>query len=236
LDTILCERRTYDEKPFTHAHSYGQLIIPIHGALSISVDQQTVEKQQNVVLVPPDTAHSFYAKDFNQFFVFDAPDFYFPNGVVGYLRFYSLDRRWQAIRSLLAEEVGSGPTSSQRLTDLFRYISGLLEQDQGSSSLNYIRNNFDKSITIDQLAAIEHFNPTYFSEWFKRKYGVSPIAYIRHLRFDKAKELIMSTDYTIMQIAQQVGYENQSTLTKLFQKEIGVTPREYREKTRKWVK
>ncbi|SMC96123.1 helix-turn-helix domain-containing protein [Sporomusa malonica] len=233
---ILCERRTYEDKPIAHAHSYGQLIIPIHGTLSISVDQRTVEKQQNIVFVPPETAHSFYAHAYNQFFVFDAPVFYFPSGLGGGLRFYSLDGRWQAIRCLLSEEVGNKPTSGYRLTDLFRYISGLLAQDQYSSSIDYIRHNFDKAITIDQLAAMEHFNPTYYAEWFKRKYGDSPISYIRHLRFDKAKELLASTDYTIMQIAQQVGYENQSTLTKLFQQEMGITPRAYREKSRKRVK
>jgi AraC-like DNA-binding protein len=235
LDTILCERRTYTDKPFTHAHSYGQLVIPIYGALSISVDRLTVERQENIVFVPPDTAHSFYAHTANQFFVFDAPVFYFPNRLGGDLRFYSLDGRWQAIRSLLFEEVDNGPASSHRLTDLFRYIAGLLEQDQ-ASSLQYIKHNFEQSITINQLAAIEHFNPTYYAEWFKQKYGTTPIAYIRHLRFDKAKELLATSDYTVMQIAQQVGYENQSTLTRLFQQQMGITPREYRENTRKWVK
>lgn len=236
MDTILCERRTYDDKPFTHSHAFGQLVIPIQGELSISVDQITVEPQQHIVFVPPETAHSFYARDLNQFFVFDAPVFYFPSGLGEGLRFYSLDGRWQAIRCLLSEEVGNGPAANQRLADLFRYISGLLKQEQVSASLTYIRHNFDKAITIDQLAAIEHFNPTYYVEWFKRKYGASPIAYIRRLRFDKAKELLISTDYTMMQITQQLGYENQATLTRLFQKELGITPREYREKTRKPVK
>jgi AraC-like DNA-binding protein len=40
------------------------------------------------------------------------------------------------------------------------------------------------------------------------------------LRLGKAQELLQNTDYTIMQIAYQIGYENQSTLTRLFQQEI----------------
>jgi AraC-like DNA-binding protein len=236
METILCERRTYANKPYTHAHDYGQLVIPIHGALSISVGPMTADKQQHVVYVPPATAHSFYARAANQFFVFDAPVCYLPQGLQANGSFYALDGRWQAIRHLLAEEVGDGPASSQRLADLFRYISGLLASEAEAASLTYIKRHFAQRLTLEQLAAIEHFNSTYYVEWFKRKYGLSPMVYIRDLRFRKAQELLIHTDYTIMQIAQQIGYENQATLTRLFQSQSGMTPREYRDKNRKRVK
>lgn len=233
MEAIVCERRTYADKPFTHAHSYSQLVIPIHGVLSVSVGQATTEERQNVIYIPPGSSHSFYAKAANQFFVFDAPGFYLPKGMGESARFCGLNGRWQAVRSLLFEEVGSEPASSPRLADLFRYISGLLNEDNCSASLNYIMNHFDKQVTVRQLAEIEHFNPTYYVEWFKRSFGTSPIAYIRELRLNKAKELLANTSYTIMQIAQQIGYENQATLTRLFQKEIGMTPGAYRQKCRK---
>lgn len=233
MDGILCERRTYSNRPFTHTHSYSQLVLPIHGALSVAVNQATATDWQNVIFIPPEASHSFYSKASNQFIVFDAPAAFLPKGMGAAARFYPLDGRWQAVRSLLLEEVGSEPTTSQRLTDLFRYISGLLNEDKSSLSLEYIRNNFDKPITIPQLAKIEHFNPTYYVEWFKRQFGTSPIAYIRKLRLGKAQELLQNTDYTIMQIAYQIGYENQSTLTRLFQQEIGITPRQFRQQYRK---
>lgn len=233
MDAILCERRTYVEKPFTHAHLYGQLIIPIYGSLNVSVHQATSGEGEKVIFIPPGCPHSFYAKTSNQFFVFDIPVFYLPKGIGEVAQFYQFNGHWQAVRSLLFEEVGHIPTTSQRLADLFRYISGLLNEDKPSTSFDYIRKNFDKSITVQQLSEIEHFNPTYYVEWFKERFGDSPIAYMRSLRLDKAKELLANTNYTVMQIAQQIGYENQGTLTRLFQKEIGMTPGAYRKKYRK---
>ncbi len=232
MGTILCERRTYADKPFTHAHSYSQLVIPVYGSLTVSVGQTTTEEGQNVIFIPPQSAHSFYAKASNQFFVFDVPMFYLPKGTGEAAQFYQLKGRWLAVRSLLFEEVGSEPASGQRLADLFRYISGLLNDDKCFPSFDYIKNNFEKPITIHQLAEIEHFNPTYYVEWFKLRFGTSPISYIRELRLNKAQELLINSSYTLMQIAQQVGYENQATLTRLFQKEIGMTPGAYRKKCR----
>lgn len=233
MDAILCERRRYVDKPFTHAHFYGQLIIPIYGSLIVSVCQKISGEGENVIFIPPGCTHSFYAKASNQFFVFDIPVFYLPKEIGEVTRSYQFNGRWQAVRSLLCEEVGSMPVTNQRLADLFRYISGLLKEDQTSASFDYIGKNFDKAITVQQLAQMEHFNPTYYVEWFKQRFGTSPISYMRELRLVKAKELLANTHYTVMQIAQQIGYENQATLTRLFQKEIGMTPGAYRKKYRK---
>lgn len=232
MEAFLCERRTYDDKPFTHAHSYSQLIIPIHGTLTVSVGQ-TTEEGQKVIFIPSKLAHSFYAKASNQFFVFDVPVSYLPKEIGGSVQFYPLNGRWQAIQSLLFEEVGNTPVANQRLADLFRYIANVLREDKMSSSFDYIRNNFEKQLTVRQLADLEHFSPTYYVEWFKQKYGTSPIAYIRELRLRKAEEMLTNTSYTILQIAQQIGYENQETLTRLFRKKIGMTPGDYRKKFRK---
>lgn len=233
MDTIQCERRTYADKPFTHTHPYSQLVVPIQGTLSVSVGQATTGEEQSVIFIPPQIVHSFYAKTSNQFFVIDAPAFYLSNELSEFPQFYPLDGRWKALRALLFEEVGNEPASNQRLADLFRYVSGLLGEQRNSASLDYIKVNYNKTVTVQQLADLEHFNPTYYVEWFKRRFGQSPISYLRDLRLHKAQELLVHTTFSVMQIAQQIGYENQSTLTRLFQKDLGMTPREYRRKNQK---
>jgi AraC-like DNA-binding protein len=232
MDTLLCERRTYEDQPFTHTHSYSQLIIPIYGSLMVSTEQAEGEEGQKVIFIPPQLSHSFYAKASNQFFVFDVPVSYLPKKIGTAAQFYSFNGHWQAIRSLLLEEVSDTPVINQRLADLFRYIADVLEKDNFSLSLDYIRKNFDKPLNVKQLADLEHFNPTYYVEWFKRRFGMSPIAYIRDLRLRKAEELLAHSGYTMLQIAQQIGYENQETLTRLFRNNVGMTPGEYRKKYR----
>lgn len=100
-------------------------------------------------------------------------------------------------------------------------------------TIEYIRNHYHRPISVQQLADMEHYNPSYYCEWFQKKYGLSPMAYIRKLRLDTAKTMLKNTDYSLMQIAQQVGYQNQSTLTRLFHQYVGITPSDYRLKSRK---
>lgn len=227
MKRIACERRHYSALAQTHAHAYSQLIVPISGVLSVSIAEAQCNREA-VLYIPPNTAHSFSATTKNEFFVLDIPSFYVPNEVSDDFQILPFNEQWQAIRSLLFEEASAKPTSSQRLANLFRYISGLLEKPQQLISLDYIHENYMQPLTIEQLAAIEHFNPTYYVSWFKKQMGVSPNAYLRKVRLARAKELLHDTDFPLLQIAQQVGYENQGTLSKLFRQEFGATPSSFR--------
>lgn len=235
-EVIVCDRRIFSENPHTHVHPWAQLVIPIRGTLSVTVDSCLVkDDRQNVVYIPPDSLHSFHARTSNKFFVFDIPIDYLPKKS-NFSFCHLLDDRWRAIQTLLFDEVGEKPTSNQRLSDLFRYVLRLLEEPLYPPSLAHIHNFYHQHITVEQLAAIEHYNPSYYCGWFKKQFGLSPMAYIRNLRLENAKNLLEHTDYTLMQITQQVGYQNQSTLAHLFQAYFGITPGKYRENIYKRVK
>lgn len=232
---IICERRTYSQIPHEHSHPYAQMIVPIHGSLSVIADSHPIEDgQPKIIYLPPAIPHSFCAQESNQFFVFDIPASYLPRDILkapaGY---HSFNEKWEALRSLLFLEVGEEPASNQRLLDLFRYMMKLLEEKIFSFSLKYIYSYYHQPISVQQLARMEHYNPSYYCEWFQKKYGLSPMAYIRKLRLDRARSMLEETDYPLMQIAQQVGYQDQSTLTRLFRQYVGMTPSEYRYKNRK---
>lgn len=238
-DYILCERRTYFEKPHNHVHPYAQLIIPINGFLNISTDQIDFKMSSNcndVVFVPPESYHSFHADEPNQFFVFDIPVTFLPDSDSKKPGSFKMNHQWQAIRMLLESEIGEQASSNQRIADLFRYILRLFETRSALESLDYIKANYHRSISISELARLEHYNPTYYCEWFQKKTGVSPTAYIRKLRINQAKRLLTETDFPIIQIAQQVGYRHQSTLTRAFLEDTGLLPSGYRLKFRKPIK
>lgn len=237
MATITCERRTYADKPHTHVHSYAQLVLPISGALAVTVNTEVFDDDcQNVIYIPPELRHSFHSQRSNQFFVLDIPASYLPQSSSRVPGCQLLDERWKAIRTLLMEEVKEEPISNQRLADLFRYILRLLEQDTSPASVKYIQANYHEDIRVQQLADLEHYNLSYYCEWFQKHYGLSPMSYIRNLRIDAAKRMLESTDHTILQIAQQIGYQHQSTLTRLFQEHAGVPPAEYRKRSRMRVK
>ncbi|ATW26349.1 helix-turn-helix transcriptional regulator [Candidatus Formimonas warabiya] len=235
-DEIVCDRRTFAERPHTHVHPWAQLVVPIKGTLSVTVESYLVkDDRQNVVYIPPASLHSFHSRTANRFFVFDIPSAYLPKNSTLLLDHF-LDNRWRAIQTLLGDEVGEKPTSNQRLSDLFRYMLRLLEKRCYPASLEYIHQFYHRQITIEELAGMEHYHPSYYCEWFQKQFGLSPMAYIRYLRLENAKDLLAHTEYNLMQIAQQVGYRHQSTLTRLFQERYRITPTAYRQKTRKGMK
>jgi AraC-like DNA-binding protein len=58
--------------------------------------------------------------------------------------------------------------------------------------------------------------------------GVSVQLYLQKLRLQEAKQLLRETNYNILAIAQQIGYEHQASLTRIFKQFEGITPRDYR--------
>lgn len=95
-------------------------------------------------------------------------------------------------------------------------------------AIRYIRNNVGKKITLSELAEIANLSPYYFSHRFKEETGVSPIEYAINTRIDLAKALLIRTSKSIEEIAFEVGYQNSSTLIKLFIRKAGMTPKSYR--------
>lgn len=82
--------------------------------------------------------------------------------------------------------------------------------------------------TIEQLAERFSMNQTTLKTTFKTIYGKPIAAYMKEYRVKQAKELLVQTDCPISQIAQAVGYENQSKFTQAFKDVTGILPKDYR--------
>ena len=244
IQTIMAERRTYSEVGCSHDHLYAQLIVPLTGALFIETRAHQFElDESSVFFLPPRSLHYFYARDRNEFLILDIPAHLvsdLADGEVCYGIRTNFEARWSAIRTLLLAEIDGqcfpGETSptpqTGSLLHLVHYINGLLTQSRCAGSLHYIRQHYHHPLDVAQLAQMEGYSRSYYSEWFKAQTGKSPKAYIQDLRLKQAKELLQYTDLPIYQIAQQVGFELASSLTRLFQQRDGVSPQCYRAKTR----
>lgn len=69
--------------------------------------------------------------------------------------------------------------------------------------LSYIHQNIQKEITREMMSRMMGFNPRYFSVWFRKQTGWSFTEYVAHLRVNKAKKYLMSSQATIQQISQK---------------------------------
>ncbi len=77
--------------------------------------------------------------------------------------------------------------SSNSINDLFLYCYHFIADESIPDSIKYINEHFTEDIDLKKLAAIEHYNISYYSEWFKNKMKISPVEYIQNLRVKKSK-------------------------------------------------
>ncbi|SFG79127.1 transcriptional regulator, AraC family [Desulfotomaculum arcticum] len=231
LTEVLCERRTYDKEYYTHSHPYAQLILPIEGTLHFRTQIHDLSlDSRHLFFLPPNFSHTFCATDRNEFLVLDIPLFVLPDiGSTDIAMYQVFDDRWKAIRFLLLNEGAKKPCRNSALESLIRYAASFLLEEATPVSIQYIHEHYHEKITINQLASLEHFEASYYCKWFYKKTEMTPNAYIRKIRLNKAKEYLRDTNLSILQIAQLVGYDHQSSLTRLFQRHLGTSPKVYRE-------
>ncbi|MEK8127268.1 helix-turn-helix domain-containing protein [Paenibacillus filicis] len=81
---------------------------------------------------------------------------------------------------------------------------------------------------LEDLAASINYSVPYFSSMFKKTAGVSFIQYLTRQRIEKAKLLLLTTDQKTFEIAEAIGFENYRSFNRIFKKETGITPSDYR--------
>lgn len=140
------------------------------------------------------------------------------------------------------EEIGSDFLNQLLVLELFVLISRALKMEWESSirdktpklkelieiAVKYIHNNFERDISLGDVAKYVFLSPSYFTRAFKDEVGLSPINYLLKLRVERAKELLEDTDHKISDIALSVGFSNQQRFNEIFKKYSRMTPLQYR--------
>ena len=94
-------------------------------------------------------------------------------------------------------------------------------------SLNFIHRHYSQSISVRELANLEHLSTSRYCALFRQVMGISPQSFIIDLRLHMAAELMMKTDLSIKQIAHMIGYDDQLYFSRLFRNKRGLSPRQY---------
>ena len=89
---------------------------------------------------------------------------------------------------------------------------------------------FDRAITLESTAAKIGLSPQYLSRVFKERYKTKFIDYLTHRRISYARELLKDRRLTMREIAERVGYGDANYFTRVFRKQTGVSPRQYRDR------
>lgn len=129
------------------------------------------------------------------------------------------------------------------VSELFEQTMGLCrcilewmeEENKRADTMQQILDYIGKKVwcydlTVSNIAEQFHMSPSYLSQYFKAKQGITVLDYITNLKMETARDLLLTTSFTVAQIAEKIGYANEKTFTRRFKQMMGVTPGEYRKK------
>ena len=94
--------------------------------------------------------------------------------------------------------------------------------------VDYIYNNLHSKITLDELAEVSGLSPTYLSKLFHSEVGTTIAQYITNKRIEAAKNLLIFTDYTPVDISNYLCFSSESHFISVFKKVTGLTPKKFR--------
>ncbi|QHW30993.1 AraC family transcriptional regulator [Paenibacillus rhizovicinus] len=92
----------------------------------------------------------------------------------------------------------------------------------------YLQQHYREDMTNEKLAEALHFHPNYVVRCMKMKYGMTPVHYLLQFRMERAKQLLVSTEWSIDRIAEEVGFRYSPYFSACFKRSIGITPLRYR--------
>ena len=124
---------------------------------------------------------------------------------------------WQLMGSLIGLKNASSSVPKKR-----RQIIRL------KNVLAYIRDNYESTITLQELADVAGMAPRYFCRAFSSMTGKTPIEYINYYRIEQAGERLLLTDDSVTEIALSCGFNDMSYFSKTFAKYKGVCPSVFR--------
>lgn len=129
-------------------------------------------------------------------------------------------------RERLAQD--SSETQLERTSEELELEGRLHESDMTFKIKQYVRSHYREKITLQSLADHVFLSPAYLSSMFKQETGDSLFGYINRVRVEASKPLLAETDRTILDVAQECGFSDQSYFTKVFRDLAGVSPGKYR--------
>ncbi len=100
-----------------------------------------------------------------------------------------------------------------------------------SPVISYLENNYQKPVTVAELAKLTSMSESNFHAVFKKVFGKSPISYLNDYRLSVASDLLLRTDTPVAAVSEAAGFSDPFYFSRLFKIKYGTSPREYRKKS-----
>ena len=148
---------------------------------------------------------------------------------------------WEQYREKMKKHYILAPQSGDYSRILGREIENMTEQlnqlsdkEQSAPAIRivkrYIRENYKDDISLSSAADKANISSVYLSRLFKKEEGINFLDYLNQCRIEEAKKLLKDVQYNILDVADETGFKNTRYFSKIFKKNVGITPSEYRKR------
>jgi two-component system response regulator YesN len=107
-------------------------------------------------------------------------------------------------------------------------FSSIKHSDIMYKIMQYVKANYDRKITLDDIASCVYLSRSYVSSMFKEEMGEGLFAYVNRVRVEKSKVLLLNESVSLADVGGLCGFEDQSYFTKVFKSLVGVSPKKFR--------
>lgn len=121
-------------------------------------------------------------------------------------------------------------TVTQQFIETIEEGKGIRNLQVVQKAGDYMRNNFRKKITVEDVAHAVYLSPCHLSKIFKQELGCTIMEFLTKVRIEEAKKLLRNPKYNVIQVADDLGFKDPGYFTKVFKRSEGITPSQYREK------
>lgn len=241
---IFCEQMDDKSKLWNfkkHSHHYLEVICFLEGKTRIDFKENSLDvSMYNIVVYPPNVEHQeFFNINHRQKVI--ALGIFIDASEPLYSSFKIIDKEGLLIwffkhihKEYQKKEVNSDQLITLYLKSIFLHMIRYFNHPFIEASdiivivTNYIYKNFDKTITVDQLAAMAGVSPSYLNRLFVKKLNTTPMKYLNSFRLKIAKKLLIDSDFYIEEIANRVGFIDSCYFWRVFKRDTSVSPSVFR--------
>jgi len=140
-----------------------------------------------------------------------------------------IDKKAHPVQTLIVDSM-SAALAAHMLRSYNAFEAVECSQERSLSKLEmtrlteFIEDNLDRTISLEELAALVNVSRFHFSRLFKCSIGSTAISFVEQCRIRRAQSLITDTDLPLAEIALMVGFADQSHFTRRFHRHVGCTP------------
>ncbi len=253
---IKCGHVTDVHNSGNHLHQYCEIEVITDGEIEITVSGiKQIARKGDIALIPPFKVHSFHTPSHVEMMIMTLPNFFLPDSVSFSELTAKRDRYVFTASEPLWHYLYETGFHKNRTKHFFtlpddrplihrlqssihlilaEFLSVTEEREVSASEntlariLLYVAGHFTEDITLFSIGEALGYNPKYVSACFADLDGISFRDFINSLRIEKAKSLLVTSEETVLAIALECGFKNESTFHRVFLDTVGVTPAKYR--------